>query len=137
MIQKYRTDLNNAIREWGNEKTERLIGLPREWNGLGSVLTADVDFRRAGAVAGAVAPYVGAYLMSDYSLREMPESYIKDLEKFVTFVISSAAFTVVALPVFTGILGYEGGKKLDSLVHKASSKLKEVDWNKINFLMGN
>lgn len=107
MIEKYRTKLNDFFRE-----------------GDPPLLMADVNFRRIGAVAGVVAPYVGVYLLADYSSRDIPESYMKNLNTFVTFLSSGAIATLIGLPFLTGFFGHKVGKALDNLVEKIPSKIR-------------
>jgi hypothetical protein len=124
MIKEYRKKLNDAMREAGNEATAQTMGLPPYWinqhGGFGDILATEINFRKAGATIGAVAPYAGACLIANYSSTGMPENYLKDLNTFINFAISSAAFTVTLLPVVLGKFGYNAGKALDNLMGDSS-----------------
>ena len=112
MMKKYRTELNYQVEEWGNRFTPLSYYLINKYGGLGNLLTTDVNFKKAGALAGAVAPYVGAYLFTNSSSKDF----------FKEILCASTLITIFGVPMVTSFLGSKGGAKLDNLIEKSSFK---------------
>jgi hypothetical protein len=104
MIEKYRTELNNTVKEWGNETQ----------NGLGDLLTAEVNFRKLGGAVGFILPFASGINLA-----------INYLEKGSAVDIATSLFLSAgsSLGAFAGAAGgYILGKKLDNLIEKSSFK---------------
>jgi len=128
MINEYRKKLNDALNGLGREDNSPTKSLANQIEYLGGIFKTNVNFRRAGAVAGVIAPYVGAYILSDYVPKVISDESIRDLTAFLTFTISSSVATMIGLPVFTGALGYHAGKALDKLMGDPSLNVNKCKY---------
>ena len=97
-----RTDFNDKVRESGNEFTYKHLHMPKSYinkvGGLGSLLTANLNFRRAGAVIGGISPYVGSYLLANCA--EGGNSFNTPIS---TLMLSGIA-TITMMPLIFGKL---------------------------------
>ena len=106
-----RTELNNQIREFGNSHTRGIKDTTGE--GLGDLLTADVNFRRAGAAAGALVPLAFWYKFGSHVNFEGSNTISKMV--FVPMLYGTTYYLSFSASVILGALGYETGKKIDNL----------------------
>jgi len=138
LIQNGREKFNSKVRELGNKVkipivTNTTEGLPnyyKEEQGLrnsyrlGDLLTAKVNFRNAGAIAGIAVPW--AFWYAFFSLPSMP----KELAYMNAVYASTAYITFFPISVTSSAVGYLCGKacgeQLDSYL---KNKLK----NKLNY----
>ncbi len=115
----FREKLNRSVKDYGNNLTPRL---KQNVNyGLGDLLTEDVNFRRVGAVTGALALPVAMYS----SFSDFGTNPIKG-------VFGTAAYTAIMGPfslmfsVIGSTAGYILGNKVDELFGQgAKEKVKD------------
>jgi len=133
-----RTDFNDKVREFGNNKTKRI----KEFSGkgLGDLLTTDVNFRKAGATAGALVPLAFYYQMG--SLMGMDEGSNEVINTIAKGIFASLCYGVtyyMSIPAsaILGRLGYGVGRKVDKLIGDKSLKIKEEGWKEYDLFIKN
>jgi len=107
-----RTDFNDKVREFGNNKTKRI----KEFSGkgLGDLLTTDVNFRKAGATAGTLLPLAFWYQFGSYAGIEGNNTIAKMI---FAPILYGATFPIsIFASIVLGKLSYESGKKVDGLI---------------------
>jgi len=138
-LRNLRQGFNDSIREWGNNRTSWMVD--RFGKGLGDMLTANVNFRKVGATAGILAPFVPMYLL----LSNGGENPIMGAIFTPVYAISIFPATFFGC-MFAGGMGYVCGEKVDSLLGDTSrrgglygmivkhSKEMAEDWKNIKTL---
>jgi len=107
MIKKLRQSLNESTRYHANKLTPRLgdKGL-----GLGDFLTGDINFRRAGATAGALTPLIGIYGM--LSSTDGPVS-----GAIMAPLVYAAAYPItLSLSYILGVGAHRAGEHIDAFL---------------------
>ena len=107
---KLREKFNDKVREWGNNRTERFKRITGK--GLGDLLTAEINFRRMGATAGALAPVAGLYYwLSEGGINPVLAGALAPTIYLFTIPVSGVVSAVL------GGIGYKIGEKLDNLTN--------------------
>jgi len=121
-IKQVRKRLNDRTREIGN----KILGSKNF--GLGDVLTTNINFRRVGTVAGAVAPLVG--LSAAFSA-------IPDLNYIQGTIIGTTVYLLsfknsLGFSTLCADRGYFYGEKLDTLVGENTPRFLDCEREKIS-----
>jgi len=126
MITKYTTKFGETLEEFARNESSSKKPLVNQIEDVKELFPKGAILRRMGTTAGVVAPYIGAFLLSNYFSGDISsDETIREMYALALFYGSSAIVTLTGAPVFSGILGYKAGKKLDNLVDEVSSKIKE------------
>jgi len=102
-FREIRKKLNDYVREWGNNKWSVSTGRGVV-AGFGNVLTAEVNFRKIGAVTGALLPGVAFGILTKDPLA------------------SVIVGIMPPIPVISSYIGYNLGEKIDRLVGNNSPR---------------
>ncbi len=113
-IKRQRKRLNNFVKEWGNKKMDTPLEFGKRY-GLGDFLTQEVNFRKAGAFAGFLAP-----AMINYAIDGDSSIYTNLMTYVGTFGI---------IPSSTGFLGYGLGLYIDKLTENEPRWMRQVNYS--------
>ena len=101
--------------EWGNQKTPRMKSVVDY--GLGDFRTQEINFRKVGAVAGAVAPTMSMYLLAAHGNPDTP----------VQNAILAASYNFCyPVPIVTAVLGYAVGETFDRVTGNLPQQRRKV-----------
>ena len=119
-----REKLNNKVREFGNNRTKRIKEISGK--GLGDLLTTDINFRKAGATAGALVPLAFLYKFGSYIGVDGSNTIAKMI---IAPILYGSTFPIsIPTSVVLGVLGYDAGKKIDRLIGDKSLRIDEQDY---------
>ncbi len=111
----FREKLNRNIKDYSNNLTPRL---KQNMNyGLGDLLTEEVNFRRAGAVTGALALPIGMYS----SFSDHGANPIKGVLGTAAHMAIMGPFSLLFAGIGSGV-GYFVGNKIDSLLGQGAKE---------------
>jgi len=118
ILENYRTKLNDSVREWGNKHTPMPQSFIRQTGGIGDFLTAEINARRVGATAGALLPLAFWYKLGSHVGVEGSNTIAKMV--FAPILYGTTFYMSIPASMILGKLGYETGKKIDNLSHRAN-----------------
>ena len=103
---------NSTVRKFGNKICPYRTKFVARDKGLGDLLTTDVNFRKAGATAGAVSPWVACYGIFNLAIPGDSSSLVDVMG--ATLIYGATWQFSTPTSVILGRAGYRLGEKLDS-----------------------